>query len=103
MYQSRDIEVNLAILHLEVGTPMHSKTISAENDIIVEFTSQNIALGRCVKPNICICEDGRIAPSCAEAGSEDQAQDCSGKDEDTHSLYANRHSFDVELHSYHVE
>jgi hypothetical protein len=56
-----------------------------------------IAVGRCVKPNICICEDGRIAPSCAEAGSEDQAQDCSGTKESgddvrsPHSLYVVPH------------
>ncbi len=53
-----------------------------------------------MKPNICICEDGRIAPSCAEAGAEAGAEDCSGIDEDTHSLHANRHSFDVEVHSF---
>jgi hypothetical protein len=61
------------------------------HDINVEFTSQNIVVGRCVKPNICICEDGRIAPSCAEAGAEDQAQDCSGTDEDPR--VADPHSF----------
>ncbi len=44
-----------------------------------------------MKPNICICEDGRIAPSCAEAGAEDQAQDCSGTDEDPR--VADPHSF----------
>ena len=32
-----------------------------------------------MKPNICICEDGRIAPSCSEARSEEQIQDCTGK------------------------